>query len=560
MPDPPAVPAHRALTLPRRRCVLIVHGVGEQKKSDTLLFIGSPLVDWVLRWARQFYGRSAAQVGPVELSFVPFDVGDGDRPPYALLDLPGERWYLAEAWWAGSSFHPDLMTMLRWSIVHLFDILAQMLRNTAERVRNLLHPKDPRTSSQPARVWQLVDLFNCVVLGVAYAIVLVVGYVLLVPLMILAQIPIESVQDFILLTVLKPLLTAAAGEFRMFLDDEIQSANIRRRVAAAARSLMLLADCDELVIVAHSEGCVVSLGMLTDPVHADVTRRTRKLLTFGAGLNKSWLVKPSLERLFTPLEGDVLWTDFWASYDPVPAGPLDPSPRVINGRKVQIADIYKPSGDALAQVGPGNGPRNEQVTNNMNVVTDHGGYFTNDEQVVIRLAAEISSQRHTESAFWPANEVLLDGARNRRARVSALALWRDVTFLCWAMAALAPWLLGWIRGIGAWDPLTTMSPSSIGPAGIVLNLLRFMRDSLPSLLAPIAGLAAMLLQLPALVGLAALLGIVVWGLYSLVERAWWQPWDTVARAAFLKACVDSGRARLRASSVPGTPSSLTKGP
>src|ERR1041384_7417533 len=33
-----------------RRAVLIVHGVGEQRKSDTLLYIGSPIVSWVMRW------------------------------------------------------------------------------------------------------------------------------------------------------------------------------------------------------------------------------------------------------------------------------------------------------------------------------------------------------------------------------------------------------------------------------------------------------------------------------------------------------------------------------
>src|SRR5579862_3926430 len=38
-----------------KRCVLVVHGVGEQRKSDTLLYVGSPLVDWVMRWAQRFY-------------------------------------------------------------------------------------------------------------------------------------------------------------------------------------------------------------------------------------------------------------------------------------------------------------------------------------------------------------------------------------------------------------------------------------------------------------------------------------------------------------------------
>ncbi|MBV9602776.1 MAG: hypothetical protein JOZ87_38790 [Chloroflexi bacterium] len=531
----------------QRRCVLIVHGVGEQRKSDTLLYIGSPLVNWVMRWARLFYNRPAASVGRVELSFVPFDVGAGDTPPFAVLDLPDQRWYFAEAWWAGSSFHPDFGTMLYWSFVHLFDILAQMLRNTAERAWYLIHPRDPDTSSQPARFWQLVDLINCVVLGTGYAVGVVVGYALLIPLMLVAQVPIEALQKFVLVKLLQPIMTADAGEFRIFIDDELQAANIRRRVADAAQALMQHAECDELIIVAHSEGCVVSLGMLTDPIFVDVARRTRKLLTFGAGLNKTWLIKPTLDRLFAPLTGDTLWTDFWASYDPVPAGPLDPTRRKLaNGAACQMTDVYQPSGDALAQVGPGQPPINEQVTNGMNVMTDHGGYFTNEEQVVIRLAAEISAERHTDSAFWPANDVLREGIRARRQRVSALALWRDVIFVAWALTSLGPWLLGWLASVNPWGPLSAVSPSSLGPAGVVVEALKFLQTGLPDLLAPISGIAGVLLGLPALLGIAVLVGVVAWAIYSLVDWQWWQRWDAAARGAFLQASVESSQAQRRA--------------
>ena len=67
---------------------------------------------WVLRWVNLFYGRPAAEVGRVELSFVPYDVGTADQTPLAILRLPDQDWYFAEAWWAGSTFHPDLSTML----------------------------------------------------------------------------------------------------------------------------------------------------------------------------------------------------------------------------------------------------------------------------------------------------------------------------------------------------------------------------------------------------------------------------------------------------------------
>jgi hypothetical protein len=282
-------------------------------------------------------------------------------------------------------------------------------------------------------------------------------------------------------------------------------------------------------------------------VFADVARRTRKLLTFGAGLNKSWLVAPTLDRLFAPLEGDTLWTDFWASYDPVPAGKLDPTRHLMpGGATCQITDVYRPTGDAQAQVGIGNGPVDEQVTNGMNVVSDHGGYFANDEQVLLRLAAEINADRHGDSAFWPTSNMLFDAVRKRRERVGALALWRDIAFVMWAGTSLGPWLLGWLSGVNPWGPLSAVPLAAIGPAGVVLRALTFVRDRLPDLFAPISALAALLLNLPALVGMAALVGIVAWAIYSLVKWLWWQRWDTAARQAFLEASVQSSRERLRA--------------
>ncbi|MDQ3811613.1 MAG: hypothetical protein M3336_15135 [Chloroflexota bacterium] len=535
-----AVDEH-ALSVRERRCVLFVHGIGEQRKSETLLWMGSPLVDWVLKWSRAFYGPGRAAVGRVELSFTPFDQGMLDKPPIAILNLPDQQWYLGEAWWAGSNYHPDFATMLSWSLAHLGDILAQLIRAAFERARYLFAPKP--NSSAPGWLWRAIDLLNCIGLCVLYALGAVIGYPLIVLLMILSQIPIEAVQDFVLFRLLQPFLSASVGDFKLFLDDELQAANVRRRVADAARDLLDRVGCRDLVVVAHSEGAVASLGVLTDPEFRPLADSV-KLITLGAGLNKSWLVRPDLDRIFAPVTDRIAWTDIWASYDPVPAGPLDPSPR----QGVTIADIFRPGGVPST-------PVSEQVTNGMEVLTDHGAYFDNDEQVLLRLAAEISAPDHRQSVFWPRGSgpdpeaFLHQWVRKRRVRVSALALWRDIAVAAWLALAVVAWLPvpGWLTGVDPWAPLEQVAPTAPLVGGFVAGLrgLHAFLSGLPALFAPVAAAVGAVLQVPAGLGLAALAGLLCLLVYRLVVWAAWSRWDARERAAFVDALAAYSRQRLR---------------
>ena len=144
-----------------------------------------------------------------------------------------------------------------------------------------------------------------------------------------------------------------------------------------------------------------------------------------------------------------------------------------------------------------------------------------------------------------------------------LALCRDIAFLVWAALAVVPWLGGWVRmvdpttgavkSLDPWQPMVSIAADSIGPAGKLLIALTYLRDSLPSLLAPVSNLAGTVLGLPSLVGMAGLVGLFVWAIYSLVQWQLWQRWDTAARQRFLAASVDSSHARLRAAAEPAVP-------
>jgi hypothetical protein len=479
----------------RNRGVVFVHGVGGQRKSDTLLDLGDPVFDWLQRWYAAFDLGRDVHVGRTELSFTPVDVGQADLPPWTrfeFTDAENDAWHwsLAEVWWAESNRKPDLATMLSWSWKHLLDIIAQLARSVLERVDRLLHPEGHPT--QPARWVQAIDLANCVGLLILYPLLAVVGYALLVPLMVIAQIPIPTLQNWILLQLVQPLLVINAGEFRMYLEDEVQAANVRRRAADAVDWLVEQEHCSDVIIVAHSEGCVVSFGMLTDHEFRASAASVRKFITLGAGLNKSWLIKPRLKRLHGPLAGDILWLDFWASYDPVPAGKLDP-PRGVQ--------IYAPTGQAAQQLGDSTTPISLQVTNDMNVLTDHGGYWHNDEQVVSRLVAEIDCEDHTESIYWAGD--WNGAARARRERVSIIAL---------------------VRGLAVIGALTTI--------GV---------DFAMGVQPPLADLVAQLLNVPPLVAAAAIPAALWWAAYSLIRFALWEPWDRRQKTELLSAAGQTAR-------------------
>ncbi|HEY7061177.1 MAG TPA: hypothetical protein VII06_06845 [Chloroflexota bacterium] len=536
-----------------RHGVVFVHGVGAQRKSDTLLDFGEPLLAWVVDWyaAR---GAASPRAGAVTLGFAPVDTGEADALSRAKVCLPnGDEWVWTEAWWATSNRRPDFGTMIVWSLGYLWRIILQLVRATQQRIRRL-HGQPG--STDPAPWARVVDLMNCFALLVLYPLGALAGYAVLLPLLLLAQVPLPAFQDFVLLRLIRPFLVVNVGEFRTYIVSDLQAANMHRRVDEAVRWLAEEAHCADVTIIAHSEGAVVSFGMLSDPAHATAAGHVRKLITLGAGLNKSWLVEPDLGRLYGPLPPHVYWLDVWASYDPVPAGWLQP-PHLASGER---APIYQPSEavQKLHNVMPQHAespypglaalradaptavywPTSEQVTNEMNVVSDHGGYFANAEQVLVRLAAEIDAPRHTDSPFWRGDQVLAEGeartpaltdaVRARRERVSLLALWRGLVVAVGGVSAVlaAETVAGVLRRTGL--------------ARLVGDWLSWLRDVaalLPALGGLIDGLVAMAYWL-----LGAVVVAVPFVVLYLAGRALvWDRLDRQARADGIARIATAGR-------------------
>jgi hypothetical protein len=109
------------------------------------------------------------------------------------------------------------------------------------------------------------------------------------------------------------------------------------------------------------------------------------------------------------------------------------------------------------------------------------------------------------------------------------------------LLGLGPWLLGWTRAIQAWDPMRNLVGTDIGPAGLLLRAIVYVRDELPTAYKPVSDLAGKSLDLPALPGILLFLGVLAVATYRFAQWFWWERWDRRARNDFLVAGASSRR-------------------
>ncbi|MGO8947076.1 MAG: hypothetical protein ACLQUY_05315 [Ktedonobacterales bacterium] len=184
------------------------------------------------------------------------------------------------------------------------------------------------------------------------------------------------------------------ASMQVYLLDYSRSASLRQRFDHEVETLLDDPACERLVVIAHSMGTVISYeGLTTLLVQPEWQRKAagKKQITYiclAQALRRIWLLsRTDPERLRGVLPEQVRWLHFWARYDPVAVGPLDPhalpppdrraSPRV---RAANQALCMR-----LAQV------ENVDVVNTDSIYADHTTYWLNVEQVVGPIARELVS-------------------------------------------------------------------------------------------------------------------------------------------------------------------------
>jgi hypothetical protein len=520
--DPPSELAADAgaLDLPfeiaRRTGVLFVHGIGTQPPAETFLDWSAAIVELLTDWraARD----SVPSATPASSDRIDDPVWRAEfsmaaaSPPYLEIVVPSHggipetTWVITEAWWASGLRAPSLgrvIDYLRRRMRVVVSGIAQGYRSRAPHLRGLAADRNVLDAEHPPLRWRLIeelDHLQSRAFGAKPVGWLVggLGAVVLAGYDLLRRVPIPVIQDFAARRMLDSFLVEWFGDLPVLLDEPVQSANVRARVARSIE-LMLEDECDAIVIVAHSGGALVTFEMLLDPAYARL--RVDKLITLGQGLGLAWRLAadPDVQEI-TPghrLVGNLArvrpglrWVDFWASYDPAPAGPLparggltasavedraaaagaavDPAAPPVDPAAPPVgptAPVVDPAVAAVVQTADAGAPwllranvgtsgqtmaglaneaeldpaaptivvESRPITNEMNVLTDHGGYWANPEGFLVPLV------RHLDAALGDASASRFfrdDADRTRRI------LWRRER-----VAVLASW--GWLCAVGS---------------------------------------------------------------------------------------------------------------
>lgn len=410
--------------------MVFVHGIGTQPACETFLDWSGAIVDVVSAWRTEHgFGEDPVRRCDYDLS--------GTRLPILELEIPeydghpAQSWVMTEAWWAATTRSPGLGSMTAYVRRALPDIISGIRQSYRSRADAWAKRRGEARSfakgsngyqhsrlvlaSVPGGRSDWIDLLDRVqkeLTILAFGPALLLGRAVLLAYAPFRAIPIGPIQNLAALKSADNFLTRWFGELPDIISDPVQSANVRARLVAAIRGLRT-EGCGRIVIVAHSGGAIVSFTTLCDPVYMD--EKVDKLVTLGEGLALAWRIEDAAKGLppgsrlvgdLSKLRPNLYWADFWASYDPAPAGPLQPPPGV------QIAD------------------RNHTTINRMSILEDHGSYWDNDEEFLIPLVQHIDSVAGPEqSRFFRDSYLTTIRLAWRRRRVAVLALWRWIATL-----------------------------------------------------------------------------------------------------------------------------------
>ncbi len=512
--------------------IVFVHGIGAQEPGETLLDWGGAMIGLLLdkRIAQKTDGDpviscdldpSPGKSRYIEVELPKASANDGTT-------LPRKHWILTEAWWAQRVRPPPFGQMADWLGPHgaisriVLAILPQEKRRHNPRLRPtakeyelrrdpVLGPEEAAEHGHvPGRILSpdhpIVDALRTVGRASAGLYLQAVSALILVIYGALRTIekllPIGPLKNGALTRPIDNFMLDWFGDVYVLLSDPAQAASVRGRLVDAIQDLHA-ANCETVVVVAHSGGAIVSYMMLADPAYKHL--RVDTFITLGEGLNLAWRLTTGPDkkldaetfnryrRLYSSVFDDrpeLSWHDFWASEDPAPAGVLDPYERTLD------------------QAGLGR-VHSHAIWNRLSFAEDHGGYWDNDEEFLLPMLRLIDGEPSGGSGRFETAAPTTDPSNRRRRRLSVLSIGRQLSLVGATASIVTAFAL---NGSGSIDGLANTVAhawSAVPGAQITSDLLNGVRAqnlaaSLPWMVLAQAGVSI----IAAVIGLITLFALI----------------------------------------------------
>jgi len=456
--------------------VVFVHGIGSQAQGEILRDWGGAiarvLIDFRVAAGTNGDPVLATQLDPTEPGriFVELQLPETTDPSGEKISE--EHWLLTEAWWAHEITPPTFGQMAQW--LGPDGAVPRIVRTIIPRSRTGSDPRALPSSPEPEGVplpdvvgrpsgerrgqalgararravtgWRRAPMTHTrdwLVQAGAWAYLQAFSALLLLLYGTLRSIetliPIGPLASGALTRPIDRFVLEWFGDVFVLLGVPTQATSVRGRLSRAISDLGD-AGSDEIVVIAHSGGAIVSWMTLADASTRDL--RVDHLVTIGEGLNLGWNItsgsgtevdrdamleraRRRFERLYAPMtkiRRKLRWTDYWASRDPAPSGPLqppDPELRPAVGRFTSMP-----------------------VWNLLSFREDHGAYWENDEEFIIPLLRRLEGSGPGDASYFGDDTQHDRRSNRRRRRISVLSVWRQLGLMAPTAAIITSFVAG----------------------------------------------------------------------------------------------------------------------
>jgi len=261
--------------------VLFVHGIGEQQQYSTLSRFGGALQRWLRQWeeGRQPTQPKTDRIAPptvVDVLAVEAHPADRTAPAHAEMTVgPGEKWLLAEAWWAPEVTPPKFRDFIRWVLPMFPWLAAEYAVAAGQRVYRpdpspSLHHRTPSVierGSLAGLVW------------LASPLIAVASMVVCLLLALLQRLPVVGKR----VSALTVNLVKGVGDSYLFAHDALARTAMVQRIRHDLEWLRA-EGCARVAIVAHSQGAALCHDLLRDDNRPH--KQVDLLVTVGSGVQR----------------------------------------------------------------------------------------------------------------------------------------------------------------------------------------------------------------------------------------------------------------------------------